>query len=494
MNKLSKEIVAYNKYPERVLQFGEGNFLRAFVDWMINGMNKDGKFNGSVVVVQPIPQGLVDMLNEQDGLYTLILRGIQNGEVIDQREVMTAVSRGINPYTQWQQYLETAKNPDMRFIVSNSTEAGIAFVEEAQPVSDCPTSFPAKLTAWLYARCQHFNGAKDKGMIILPCELIDRNGDKLYNCVLKYAELWNLENDFTTWLNDSCAFMVTLVDRIVTGYPRDEAASLCAELGYQDNLLDTGEIFHLWVIEGPGYVKDELPLNECGFNVVWTDNLEPYRTRKVRILNGAHTMTVPAAYLAGVETVRESVEDELISDFMKKGIFTEIIPTLDLPEDEKAQFAADVLERFRNPFIRHLLLSIALNSVSKYAVRVLPSLLEYQKRTGEIPPALSFGLAALFCLYQGTEIENGSLKCRRAGMEYLIKDELDILVEFSEAWKLFYADQDADVFCRRLMSNTKWWGCDLTKVPALLETVASGLYEIKQDGMRQALTTLVQEG
>ncbi|MEI6519587.1 MAG: tagaturonate reductase [bacterium] len=493
MNKLSKKMAAVNEYPERILQFGEGNFLRAFVDWMVNGMNNAGKFGGKVVVVQPIPQGLVDTLNEQDGLYTLILRGIQSGEVIDQREVMTAVSRGINPYTEWQEYLNTAINPDMRFVISNSTEAGIAFIEETQPTTDCPTSFPAKLTAWLFARYQHFNGAKDKGMIILPCELIDRNGDKLYNCVLKYAELWNLNAGFTTWLNDSCAFMVTLVDRIVTGYPREEAETLCAELGYQDNLLDTGEIFHLWVIEGPEYVKNELPLTECGFNVIWTNNLEPYRTRKVRILNGAHTMTVPAAYLAGVETVRDSVEDGLISEYMKKGIFTEIIPTLDLPEDEKAQFAEDVLERFRNPFIRHLLLSIALNSVSKYSVRVLPSLLEYQKRTGKIPAALAFGLSALFCLYQGTEVENGALKCQRAGAEYFIKDDLDILVEFSEAWKKFYADQDADTFCRRLMSKTKWWGIDLTQVPGLLETVASGMYEIKQDGMRQALTTLLRE-
>ena len=481
---------ALDAFPERVLQFGEGNFLRAFVDWMIGRLNAQGLFNGRVVVVQPIAQGLIPVINAQDGLYTLLLRGLQDGAVVESRELITSISRGIDPYANWGDFLACAANPDLRFIVSNTTEAGIAYVEEPRPVDACPASFPAKVTAFLHARFTHFAGAPSAGMVLIPCELIDRNGDNLKKAVLRHAEAWGLGDAFRAWVEEHCAFLNTLVDRIVTGYPREEAAALCEELGYEDQLLDTGEIFHLWVIEGDLKLREELPFDRAGLNVVWTDNLEPYRTRKVRILNGAHTMTVLAAYLMGRETVREAVEDPLIGAFMRKGLFEEIIPTLTLPEDEKQAFAEAVLERFRNPFIRHLLLSIALNSVSKFAVRVLPSLLAYREQTGTLPPALTFSLAALFAFYRGMEIADSALHGTRDGQPYAIKDDQPILEEFASAWSTF---TDADTLCRRLLARADWWGQDLNAVPEMAETVSATLQSILEIGMTESMQRLLSK-
>ena len=480
------------EFPERILQFGEGNFLRAFVDWMINRLNARGLFNGRVVVVQPIAQGLVPALNKQDGLYTLLLRGLQNGEVIEEREIITSVSRGINPYAEWDAYLACAANPDLRFIVSNTTEAGIAYLEEPRPVDACPNSFPAKVTAFLHARFRHFGGAAAAGMVLIPCELIDRNGDNLKRAVLQHARAWELADGFAAWVEEHCAFLNTLVDRIVTGYPKEEAAEICAELGYEDTLLDTGEIFHLWVIEGGARYRAELPFEQAGLNVIWTDNMEPYRTRKVRILNGAHTMTVLAAYLAGRETVRESVEDALIGAYMRQGIFDEIIPILELPAEEKARFAEAVFERFRNPFIRHLLLSIALNSVSKFAVRVLPSLLEYREHTGALPTTLTFSLAALLAFYRGTEIADGALQGARDGQPYPIKDDAPVLAEFAAAWTAFAQDSDVQALVRRILGQP-WWGQDLTAVRGLADAVAAYLHTILEKGMVAAMEEFVSE-
>ena len=477
--------------PERVLQFGEGNFLRAFVDWMINALNVQGQFNGSVVVVQPITQGLITQLNAQDGLYTLLLRGMQDGQVIDQREIITAISRGINPYSDWSAFLATAENPAMRFIVSNTTEAGIAFVAESQPIDNCPTSFPAKVTAWLYARYQYFHGSVDAGMVIIPCELIDRNGDTLRKCVAQYVQTWQLDDCFATWVQTSCVFLNTLVDRIVTGYPREEVAALTTELGYEDQLLDTGEIFHLWVIEGDSRLRKELPFHTIGLNVLWTDKLEPYRTRKVRILNGAHTMTVLAAFLAGKESVRESVEDPVINAYMRKGLFTEIIPLLDLPENEKTQFAESVLERFCNPFIKHQLLSIALNSVSKFAVRVLPSLQVYIEKQAKVPEVLSFSLAALLAFYHSAYEEDGVIYGLRDGHSYPIRDDAAILKVFSAAWAACTVEGDLHALCQTILSQITWWGSDLTRLPGLLDTVVIHLNMIQSLGMMHALHNIV---
>ena len=372
MNVLNRTNNTVNTYTERILQFGEGNFLRAFANWMIHEMNKKAGFDAGVVAVQPIDQGLIKMLNDQDGLYTIYLNGIKNGEAISEHEIIDCIQRGINPYTNYDDYLANAENSDLRFVISNTTEAGIAYNPEDK-LDDAPQkSYPGKLTALLFKRFQTFN-ASDKGLIIIPCELIDRNGDNLKRIVLQYAADWNLGEEFVDWIEHDNIFCNTLVDRIVPGYPRDKMDAITAELGYKDNLVVEGEQFHLWVIEAPATVKEEFPSEACGLNVVFTNNMEPYRTRKVRILNGAHTTLVPVGYLYGIEKVRESLEDEVVGTFLKDAIFNEICPTLDLPEAELNQFANDVLDRFRNPYLEHALMSISLNSVSKFKTRVLPS-------------------------------------------------------------------------------------------------------------------------
>lgn len=381
---------------ETVIQFGEGGFLRGFVDYFFQKLKDQGMFDGSVVVVQPIERGMCEVLKQQNCEYNLFLRGIDDGKVVDEHTHIDIISRCVNPYEENEAYLALAENPDFRFIVSNTTEAGIQFVKDNR-FEDAPAkSFPGKLTQLLYKRFK----LGLKGFIILSCELIDHNGEELEKCCLQYADLWKLGEDFKTWLTAENDFCSTLVDRIVTGFPRDEHDKLCKRIGEQDNMMDTAEIFHLWVIQGDH--DDELPLQKAGFHVVWTDNVDPYKKRKVRILNGAHTSMVLAARLYGLETVGECLKDEKVSALLKKCIFEEIIPTIGDTEDNR-QFGAAVLERFSNPFIKHLLLSIALNSVSKFKARVLPTILEYKEAKGTYPQGLTFSLAALIAFYRTDE-------------------------------------------------------------------------------------------
>jgi len=384
------------KAKERIIQFGEGGFLRGFVDYFFQKLNDKGLFEGSVVVVQPIKTGMCDMLTAQNCEYNLFLRGVDNGKVVDEHTHIDVISRCINPYKDYEEYLSLAKNPDFRFIVSNTTEAGIVY-EDDNKLSDAPAnSFPAKLTALLYERFK----AGLPGFIVLSCELIDHNGEELLKCCKKYALKWELGEDFGLWLERENSFCSTLVDRIVTGFPRDEHKALEERIGQSDNMMDTAEIFHLWVIQGNH--EDELPLQKAGFNVVWTDNVDPYKKRKVRILNGAHTSMVLAARLYGLETVGECMKDEKVSSLLRKSVFEEIIPTIGDTEDNR-KFGEAVFERFANPFIKHQLLSIALNSVSKFRARVLPTILEYKAKNGQYPKILSFSFAALIAFYKTDE-------------------------------------------------------------------------------------------
>ncbi|MDV7185968.1 tagaturonate reductase [Lutibacter sp. TH_r2] len=478
MKNLNRTTVESNSYTERVLQFGEGNFLRAFANWMIHEMNKKADFDAGVVVVQPIDQGLVKMLNDQDGLYTLYLNGIKNGEVLSEKEVIDCITRGINPYENYADYLANAENPDLRFVISNTTEAGISY-NANDKLDDAPqSSFPGKLTALMYKRFQIFNGASDKGLIVIPCELIDRNGDNLKKIILQYATDWNLGDEFVEWINEDNIFCNTLVDRIVPGYPRDKMDAITKELGYKDNLVVEGEQFHLWVIEGPESVKDEFPSEACGLNVVFTDNMEPYRTRKVRILNGAHTTLVPVGYLYGIDRVRESLEDEVVGKFLKNALFNDISPTLDLPAEELSQFSADVLDRFRNPYLAHELMSISLNSISKYKTRVLPSVLEYVKRKNELPKNLLFSLAALITFYKGD----------RNGTEIALKDDAAVLDFFKEAW----ANNNFVEVAEKTLSNKDFWGTDLTEIDGLQEEVTTHLEAILNNGMKATLDAFVK--
>ena len=455
--------------PVRVLQFGEGNFLRAFVDYFIDVMNEKAGFNSKVVLTQPIAQGLAPMINEQEGLYTLFLRGRENGEKVNRKRVISCVKSCNNPYEDFDGLMENAANPDLRFIVCNTTEAGIVFDPSCMADDAPPSSFPGKLTAFMYKRFQLGLG----GFIILSCELIDDNGAELLRCVKEYAKLWNLGADFEKWLDDENIFCSTLVDRIVTGYPREEAAAICEELGYQDNLINTAEVFGFWVIEGPDSIKEEFPVEKAGLPILITDNHKPYKQRKVRILNGAHTSMILAAYLAGKSIVRECMEDDTIREFMNGSIFEEIIPTLDLPEEELTEFANSVIDRFNNPYIDHRLTDIALNSRAKWKARVMPSIQEYFNRKGSLPEKLTFSLAAFIAYYQ-------------KGGEFVRDDQW--VLDFFEA----HRGDDAKTLANAVVNTEEMWGDALAKIPGFEEAVAAYLEKIETVGTYEVMKELVK--
>ncbi|WP_018479506.1 tagaturonate reductase [Pontibacter roseus] len=452
--------------PVKVLQFGEGNFLRGFVDWIIDLLNERTDFGGNVQIVQPLNQGIVHLLNQQEGLYHVLLEGIQNGQPTREQRLISCVSNAINPYEDYKAYLALAENPDLQFIISNTTEAGIAFDAADTGMATLPNSFPGKLTALLFRRFEHFKGAADKGFYIIPCELIEKNGEKLRDTILAYASHWNLPSEFTAWIEKHNSFCNTLVDRIVPGFPKDNIKEIHQELGYEDNLVVKAEPFHLWVIEAPEAVRAAFPAEQAGLQVKFVEDLTPYRTRKVRILNGAHTALVPVAYLQGLRTVRDAIEDEQTGKFIRETIFEEIIPTLDLPAEELEQFANDVIERFQNPFIRHELQSIALNSISKYNVRVLPSVLEYHARKGQLPQRLLQSLAALILFYKG-EWNGESLP---------LNDTPEVLDFFQKAWQ----SDSASAVVETVLSNQHLWGIDLTAIPGIAETVTKQLTALQE--------------
>ncbi|MDD3338680.1 MAG: tagaturonate reductase [Lachnospiraceae bacterium] len=490
MKKLSYETLReqnYNGYllenaPERVLQFGEGNFLRAFVDYFIDIMNEKAGFNSKVVLCQPIAPGLADMINDQEGLYTLYLRGFENGQKVNDKRIISCVSRCLNPYEDFGALLACAKNPDLRFIACNTTEAGIAYDPSCQFTDTPANSYPGKLTQFMYERFKNFGSEKGKGFVILSCELIDNNGKELEKCVLQYADLWELGADFKEWIAKENIFCSTLVDRIVTGYPRAEAPAICEANGYVDNLIDTGEVFGFWVIEGPESLKTELPFEKAGLPVLITDNHKPYKQRKVRILNGAHTSMVLGAYLAGQDIVRNCMEDDVIQGFMNKTIYDEIIPTLTLPQDELEGFASSVTERFKNPFIDHALLAISLNSTSKWKARVLPSLKGYVEKFQKLPACITASFAFYIAFYRGIRLEEGGLVALRGTQEYTVKDDQAIL-EFYQAHK----DDTTKELAHAVCSNTDFWGEDLSAIPDFEASVANYLQMIEEKGTYEVM-------
>ena len=475
--------------PERVLQFGEGNFLRAFVDYFIDMMNEKADFNSKVVLCQPIAPGLADMINEQEGLYTLFLRGFENGKKVNDKRVISCVSRCLNPYKDYDAVLACAKNPDLRFIACNTTEAGITY-DPACSFTDVPAdSYPGKLTQFLYKRFETFGKEPGKGFVILSCELIDNNGKELEKCVLQYADQWKLGEEFITWIKQENIFCSTLVDRIVTGYPRNEAASICEELGYQDNIIDTGEVFGFWVIEGPESLKKELPFEKAGLPVLITDDHKPYKQRKVRILNGAHTSFVLGAYLAGQDIVRDCMEDEVICGFMNKTIYDEIIPTLTLPREELMSFAASVTERFKNPFIDHALLAISLNSTSKWKARVMPSLKGYIANTGRLPECITASFAFYIAFYRGTELtEEGLTAARPAGNEYTVKDDRPILQFYYD-----HRNDDVKTLVHAVCVNEEFWGEDLSAIAGFEDAVAGYVAAIEKKGAYEVMKSCLDK-
>lgn len=464
--------------PLKVMQFGGGNFLRAFVDWMIQVLNEKTGFNGGVVVVKPTERGDYKELKSQDGLFTVILDGIKNGELIAEKKVVDCVQKVLNPYCEWDDYLALAENPDLRFVVSNTTEAGIKFNSEDNFDENPPNEFPAKLTRWLNHRFQYFEGDSSKGCIFLPCELIEDNGAALKKTVLEYADCWNLGDHFKNWINSSNHFCSTLVDRIVSGYPSDRASGIQAKLGFEDELLVAGEYYHSWVIQGKKVVREELPFDQTDLNVEFVEDLAPYREMKVRILNGAHTSMVPVGYLAGIRFVKEAMDDNEVNGFVESLLEEEAAKTLDFPESVKQKFISDVLDRFRNPQLKHQLISISLNSISKFATRLLPTLKDYYQIERKLPKRIVFGLSALIRFYEG----------EWQGSKIELKDDDYVLQFFNTQWKDFRTNEvSMRDMVEKVLKNPLIWGENLNQVPGLAAMISNYLHEIETKGIRSAM-------
>lgn len=470
--------------PERVLQFGEGNFLRAFTDYWFDMANEKAGWNGKCVLVQPIAQGLTQLINRQEGLYTLYLRGRQNGEKVDAKRVISSVSRCLNPYEKqdYDAMMDVAAGEALEYIVSNTTEAGIVYDPSCR-LEDCPpASFPAKLTQVLLHRWR----AGRPGVVVLSCELIDNNGKELLRCVNQYIKQWGLEEGFARWVNGDCTFCSTLVDRIVPGRIRDaaEAARLEDENGYRDALIDVGEVFGVWNIEGPEWLAEKLPFRAAGLNCPVVPDVTPYKKRKVRILNGAHTGFVLGAYLAGYDIVRDCMQDDVILGFMNRMLHEEVIPTLPLDRQDLEAFAAAVQDRFNNPFINHELMSITLNSTSKWRARNMPSLLEYAQTAGKLPSCLAMSFAAYIAFYSSDiqALTEQGLVCRRPkGNEYTVSDDRWVL-------EFYYSRRGVsdETLVHDVMTNEKMWGQDLTLVPGFEQAAAENLRRIRTEGARAA--------
>lgn len=486
MEYINKSKTGKKERPVKVIQFGEGNFLRGFADYMIDVANEKGLFDGDIVIVKPTNRGDLEKFYRQECQYTVQLRGISNKEAKKENRVITSVTDAVEPYKDYEKYNDLAKLDSLRFVISNTTEAGI-FFDGVDDFKLCPPkSFPGKLTKFLYTRFCEFEGDNGKGLIILPAELIDDNGLKLKECVLKQIAHWNLSDEFKDWVENACIFASTLVDRIVTGYPAQEAEEMWRGFGYKDELIVTGEPFGLWVIETTTDISEELPLDKAGMPVIFTKDHHPYKERKVRILNGAHTSFVLASYLCGNDYVLESMNDPDVLKFIRDTVFKEIIPTLTLPKDELEEFAEAVLTRFENPYVKHAHLSIALNSVSKWRARCLPSFLEYIEQNGEIPSHLAFSLAALLTFYSGNEIRDNALVGHREDEEYLIKDDENVLEFFRQE-----SGKKAFDYVHAVLSYTKFWGRNLSNIEGVEDRIVEYLAWIRVLGMRRALKKII---
>ncbi len=471
MKELNKQTAGKTVRPERVIQFGEGNFLRAFVDWMIQRMNEETSFNGSVVVVQPIANGMIDMLNAQDCLYHVNLQGLEKGEKVNSLTRVESISRALNPYTDCDAFMQLADQPEMRFVISNTTESGIVF-DPACRLDDAPaSSYPGKLTQLLYRRYQTFGGDRTKGLIIFPCELIFLNGHVLKETIYQYIDHWNLGADFLAWFNEACGVYATLVDRIVPGFPRKEIDAIKETLQYNDNLVVQAEVFHLWVIEAPQSVAAEFPADKAGLNVLFVPSEEPYHQRKVTLLNGPHTAMAPVTWLSGVDIVRDACQHDILGKYVNKVMFDELMETLDLPKAELMQYSHDVLERFNNPFVDHSVVSITLNSFSKYATRDLPGLKIYLGRKGKLPKGLVLGLAAIITYYKGYTRTDGAVSQPN--------DAPEILSLLQELW----ATGSTTAVAEGVLRTSSIWGEDLNDIPGLTALLTHYLDGIAANGM-----------
>ena len=491
-----KELKALNRLtapksvmPEKIIQFGEGNFLRAFVDWIVWNMDQKTNFNGSVVVVQPIERGMVDWLNGQDCLYHVNLQGRQDGESVNTLERIDVISRALNPYSQNAAFMALAEQPEIRFVISNTTEAGIAF-DPACKLTDAPaSSYPGKLVQLLYRRYKTFNGDPKKGLIIMPCELIFLNGHHLKDCIYQYIELWKDDfgadyAGFKEWFTKYNYVCATLVDRIVPGFPRKEIADIQQKIGYKDNLVVQAEIFHLWVIERPENMtceelREEFPAEDAGLHVLIAESEKPYHERKVTLLNGPHTVLSPVSFLSGVDIVRDACNHPVLSKYIHKVQFEELMQTLNLPMEELEKFAGDVLERFNNPYVDHQVTSIMLNSFPKFQARDLPGVNTYLERKGTLPAGLVFGLAAIITYYKGGT--------RKDGAAIVPNDDQRIMDLLKELW----ASGDTRKVVDGVLSADFIWGEDLHGVSGLADLLCKYLDLIQEKGMLQAVESIL---
>ena len=458
--------------PIKILQFGEGNFLRAFVDNFIQELNNQNLINSDVAVVQPLEFGRIDAMKEQDGLYTLFLEGIKNNEVVKSKQIIDVIGDLIDPYKELEKYLSYARSEELEMVFSNTTEAGITYEAEKVSKEATPVSFPGKLLLFLRERYLFFKGSNESGLEIIPCELIDDNGTELKATLIKLARYNEFEPEFIYWLENNNRYYNTLVDRIVPGYPRDDAESLEKELGYMDHSMVKGEIFHLWVIEGPEALHSKLPFEQSGLDVYYVESIKPYKQRKVKILNGSHTALVPVAYLSGLEAVKESIDTPIFNQFVKQFIFDEVIPTINLPKDDMDKFASSIIERYSNPFIHHLLISIALNSISKYKTRILPTVLDLHAQGGFAKHAL-FSLAALIVFYRGIDEDNRPIP---------LKDDERFLTLFAKLWE----QSDVKQLVLEVLSMNHW-ETDYLKTPMVVDFVTNCVIKITEVGMEEAL-------
>lgn len=480
MELIGKKMFEKPERPIKIMQFGEGNFLRAFIEWIIQNLNDKGAINSSVAVVQPMPFGRIKELSEQDGLYTLRLEGIDKGKTVKSSQVIDVIGDCINPFTDYEHFLSYAKSQDLQVIISNTTEAGIAVDPTDTDFSQCPKSYPGKLLALLKARYDYFDGDMTKGLAIVPCELIDNNGDELYRCLTELAEINHMDKKFIEWMQTANHFTSTLVDRIVPGYPRNEIEQIQKETGYIDNNVVKGEIFHLWVLRKEPVVQKYLPADSTGLNVIFADDIKPYKQRKVKILNGSHTAMVPVAYLCGIDTVGEAVNDPVIGKYVHDFIFDEVNPTIDLPQNEMIDFANSVIERYKNPFIRHELMSIALNSTTKFRTRLLPTLEDYIRIKGALPKHLLFSFAAIVEFHKGVRGEE----------KIALKDDPHYLEHWAKLWAEF--DGDYTKLAKAALSWTEAWEVDMNTLhPDITATVAEYLEDMDKNGMKSAVARFV---
>ena len=486
----------------RIIQFGEGNFLRGFVEWIVQQMNKQLDFNASVAVVKPRPGNALERLKAQGCRYHVNLQGLQDGKPVDYMEEINCISVAINPYEDYAAFLALAEDPEARFIVSNTTEAGIVFDPECRLHDAPPKSFPAKLTQLLYHRFRTFDGDVSKGFIILPCELIFQNGHQLEACVHRYIELWanDLGADvipFVQWVKKACFFCTTLVDRIIPGYPQKDADLLQARLLQLDSLLVQAEPYHLWVIETARNLpveklEEEFPASRAGLHVVVTTDESPYHERKVTLLNGPHTVLSPVAFLAGLDIVREACQHKVVGQFIRRVMYEELLPTLTLPTDELRRFADDVMERFCNPFVDHQLTSIMLNAFPKFQTRDLPALRRYLECRGSLPRGIVLGLAAICVYYRGGE--------RTDSTPIQPNDDPRILKLLTELWKGGLAGETANRMARHvaegvLAAQDLIWHehGDLNTIPGLTDLLAEDIQRILERGMINAVEAAMSD-